>query len=70
MSFYIEPSTLACETPISELPFPTGSAVLLTIRGDELIAPKGHTVLKAGDHVYVFCRPKDKQLIQMMFGSD
>jgi cell volume regulation protein A len=70
MSFYIEPSTLACETPISELPFPTGAAVLLAIRGQDLIAPKGNTVLKPGDHVYVFCRPKDKQLIQMMFGSD
>ena len=69
MSFYIEPSTLACETPISDLPFPTGSAVLLAVRGQDLIAPKGSTVLKAGDHVYVFCRPKDKQLIQMMFGS-
>jgi cell volume regulation protein A len=70
MSFYIEPSTLASETPIAELPFPPASAVLLAVRGDELIAPKGHTVLKPGDHVYVFCRPKDKQLIQMIFGSD
>lgn len=70
MSFYIEPSTLACETPISDLPFPTGSAVLLAVRGQELLAPKGNTALKPGDHVYVFCRPKDKQLIQMMFGSD
>jgi cell volume regulation protein A len=70
MSFYIEPSTLASETPIADLPFPPASAVLLAVRGDELIAPKGHTVLKPGDHVYVFCRPKDKQLIQMMFGTD
>lgn len=70
MSFYIEPSTLACETPISDLPFPKGSAVLLVVRGAELIAPKGNTILKPGDHVFVFCRPKDKQLIQMMFGSD
>lgn len=70
MSFYIEPSTLACATPISDLPFPTGAAVLLAVRGRDLIAPKGDTVLRPGDHVYVFCRPKDKQLIQMMFGSD
>lgn len=70
MSFYIEPSTLACATPISDLPFPTGSAVLLAVRGRDLIAPKGGTVLKPGDHVYVFCRPKDKALIKMMFGSD
>lgn len=69
MSFYIEPSTLACETPISDLPFPTGAAVLLAVRGQDLIAPKGGTVLKAGDHVYIFCRPKDKQLLQMMFGA-
>ena len=69
MSFYIEPSTLALETPIADLPFPTGSAVLLAVRGEELIAPKGNTTLKAGDHVYVFCRPKDRRQLKLMFAS-
>jgi cell volume regulation protein A len=70
MTFYIEPSTLACESPIAELPFPAGASVLMAVRKGEMLAPRGNTVLKPGDHVYVFCRPQDKHLLRKMFGSD
>jgi cell volume regulation protein A len=41
---------------------------MLVIRGEELVAPKGSTVLEPGDHVYVFCAPEDRALVQLMFG--
>lgn len=67
-SFYVEPALPACGIALSELPFPAGAAATLLVRGNELIAPKGDTVLQPGDHVYVFALPEDFPFIQLMFG--
>jgi cell volume regulation protein A len=42
--------------------------VVLIVRGDELLAPRGNTVLLPGDHVYVFCRPEDRPFVGLLFG--
>lgn len=68
MSFHIDDALAVTGVPMSELPFPEGSAATLIIRGREMLAPKGNTTLLAGDHVYVFTRPEDRPLIQLMFG--
>jgi cell volume regulation protein A len=68
MSFYIDEALAVAGLPLEDLPFPEGAAATLIIRGQELIPPKGSTVLEPGDHVYVFSRPEDRPLIQLMFG--
>ncbi|MEJ7813314.1 MAG: potassium/proton antiporter [Gemmatimonadaceae bacterium] len=68
MSFYIEPALAVAGVTIADLDFPEGSAVTLLVRGRELMAPRGTTVLQEDDHVYVFCRPEDRPVIQLMFG--
>jgi cell volume regulation protein A len=68
LSFYIDDPLAVVGVPIAELPFPDGSAATLIVRDQELIAPKGTTTLRRGDHVYVFARPDDLPLIQLMFG--
>jgi cell volume regulation protein A len=68
MSFYVDEALAVTGVPMSELPFPEGSAATLIVRGRELIAPKGQTTLQPGDHVYVFARPADRPLILLMFG--
>jgi cell volume regulation protein A len=68
LSFYIDEPLAVVGVSIAELPFPEGAAVTLIVRGQELIAPKGSTVLSRGDHVYVFSRPDDLPLIMLMFG--
>ena len=42
--------------------------VTIIVRGNELMAPKGNTVLTPGDHLYVFTRPEDRAMIQLMLG--
>jgi cell volume regulation protein A len=42
---------------------------MLVVRGDDLVPPRGHTVLLPGDHVYVITRPEDEGLVQVMFGG-
>ncbi len=68
LSVYIHPAVAVCGMPLAEIPFPPGSAVMLVVRGPELIAPRGSTVLQAGDHAYVFCKPQDRMTIELLFG--
>jgi cell volume regulation protein A len=54
----------------ADLPaFPAGSSALLVFRGDELIPARGQTVLQAGDHVYVLCRPEGRSFVHLLFGE-
>ena len=68
LSFYIDPAVAVCGIEVQEIPFPTGSSALLIMRGDELIAPRGGTVLQPGDHVYIFAAPEEAGMLQLMFG--
>lgn len=69
MSFYIDDALAVAGASLAELPFPEGAAVTLIVRGDQLLPPKGATVLMPGDHVYVFARADDKAVIRLMFGQ-
>ena len=68
MSFYIDEALVVSGLPLSELDFPEGAAVALVVRGNELVPPRGTTVLQPGDHVYVVAGNEDRALIQLMFG--
>lgn len=68
LSFYIDEALPIAGERLSDIPFPGGTSVTLILRGRELIAPKGGTVLTPGDHVYVFTHQQGRDLIQLMFG--
>jgi cell volume regulation protein A len=68
MSFYIDEALVVAGISLEELDFPDGSSVMLIVRGNRLIPPKGSTVLTTGDHVYLVTRQEDKPLMQLMFG--
>lgn len=68
MSFSISEPLAVCEVPLSKIPWPASSSAVLLVRGEELIAPRGSTVLHPGDHVYIFCRTEDRPFIQFLFG--
>ena len=70
LSFYLRPPALAVGARIADIEFPAGAAIMLIVRGDELIAPRGHSELRAGDHVFVFCRPEDRPSIDLLFGRE
>ena len=70
MAFYIHPASAVCGSSIADLPFPPGAAAMLIVRGEELIAPRGTTVLASGDHVYVFSHPEDGPLVHLLFGRE
>jgi cell volume regulation protein A len=68
LSFAIDPALAVASLSLAELPFPDGAAATLIVRGDELIPPRGTTILLPGDHLYVVSRPEDRAFIQLLFG--
>lgn len=69
-SYYVEPASAVAGSRISDLPIPEGSAVMLVVRGRELVAARGRTVLQPGDHVYLFTPPADRAFVQLLFGRE
>ena len=61
-------ASAAANCTIAELPFPPEASVMLVVRGDDLIAPRGTTLLTPGDHVYVLCHPEDRAFIGLLLG--
>lgn len=68
VSYYVDKVSAVHGAAIADLPFPPSSVATLIVRGKELLAPKGRTVLEEGDHVYVFCKPEDLDLLNLLFG--
>jgi potassium/hydrogen antiporter len=68
-SFYVTPAVAAAGVSLADLPFPEGAAVSMIVRGNDLIPPKGSTILEPGDHVYVITRSEDLLEIQLLFGK-
>ncbi len=67
-SFYIDEALVVAGLSLADLDFPESAAVALIVRGDQLIAPKGDTVLRVGDHVYLIAQEEDRPFVQLMFG--
>lgn len=68
LSFHVHPSVLACGEAIRDLRLPEGTSIALVVRGRELVAARGSTVLDPGDQVYVFCRSDDRSVVALLFG--
>jgi cell volume regulation protein A len=68
MSYYIDAHLAVTGVSLADLSFPEGAAVMLIVRGQDLLPPRGSTVLQTGDHVYLIARPEDKGFIQLLFG--
>ncbi len=69
LTFYVDEALDITGTPLSELPFPEGTAVTLILRKEALIVPRGHTTLEPGDHVYVATTNTDRGFVQLLFGQ-
>ena len=68
VSFYITSALAVCDATLSQIPFPVNASAILVVRGEQLLAARGHTKLGAGDHVYVFCQLEDRAFIELLFG--
>jgi potassium/hydrogen antiporter len=67
-SFFVEPAVAVCDASLAEIKLPSDAAIMMVVRGQELVAARGSTVLRAGDHVYVFFRSEDRAYLELLFG--
>ncbi len=69
LAFYIGEASAVAGSPLSEVPFPGEAAVVMVVRGRTLIAPRGSTILRPGDHVYVVCTREDRDYVRLIMGQ-
>jgi cell volume regulation protein A len=68
LSFHVNAALPVCFATLADIPMPPGASVMLVVRGNEMVAARGGTVLLPGDHVHLFCRREDRPLVQLLFG--
>lgn len=68
LSFHVDDALPVCGAALADIPLPEEAAVMLVVRGSELVAARGNTVLQDGDHVHLFCRREDRPLVELLFG--
>lgn len=68
LAFHIDRSLAVCDARLAQVAFPPDAAVVLVVRGEEMIAPRGDTALRDGDHAYVLCKSPDRPFIELLFG--
>ena len=59
-----------CGVAVRDLPLPQGSVVVLLLRGDEVVVPRGDTILHENDHACLFRRAEDRALLDLLFGRE
>ena len=68
LAYDVHAASAVCGVTLADIPFPETAAVMLVVRGEELLPARGPTELKPGDVVYVFCRADDRPEIDLFFG--
>ena len=66
--FEVHEASAVCGATLADVPMPESAAVMLVVRGDDLVAARGNTELLDGDVVYVFCRTEDMRELDLLFG--
>ncbi|MGG3836015.1 potassium/proton antiporter [Paenibacillus thiaminolyticus] len=63
----IEPGTCVENCTLQQLELPEDTLITAIVRGEEMLAPRGHTRLQAGDVAYVLVAKKNLDTVRSMF---
>lgn len=64
-----QPGSKIVNKPLKDIRFPPGVIVGAIERDNEVIIPRGGDVIKAKDHIMVFCMPHTVRKIEQLFAS-
>jgi cell volume regulation protein A len=67
--YYVRQASAVTGALVRDLPLPDACALTVILRGADVVAPRGHTRLQAGDHVCIFVAPADRALLGLLFGQ-
>ena len=69
LTLFIGPDSPVAGRTVAELGLPLDAAVMLIVRNEEIIAPRGHTDLLVGDHAFVLCHAGSAAAVRERFGA-
>src|SRR5690606_15071845 len=67
VEYTVAPETLAAERHVRDLRLPDGAVVAMLVRQRESIPPRGSTLVRVGDHVFLVMRPGLRPLVDRIF---
>jgi cell volume regulation protein A len=70
VGYALRHGTRALGRPINRLALPDGLVVAMVSRDEKLTPPRGSTLLKEGDHVFVVMKDEVRPLADRLFGFD
>jgi cell volume regulation protein A len=69
LGYEVVGGSLAAERAISELPLPAGALVVMVVRENTVVSPRGSTVLRERDQVYVLSAVSYRRVIGELFSE-
>jgi cell volume regulation protein A len=54
---------------LSQMALPDGTVVAMITRGNSVIPPRGSTLLRAGDHLFIVLRPETRVFVDLVFSG-
>ena len=69
LAFFIGPDSPVAGRTVQELALPEDAALMLIVRSQQLIAPRGQTSLLVGDHAFVLCHEDSASAVRERFGD-
>jgi cell volume regulation protein A len=67
--YFVAAASPAAGAALQALPIPEGSVAALVVRGAEVIAPRGGTVLQAADQICLFATAAERGVLEHVFGA-
>ena len=68
ISYFIRPEAAVAGIPADEIPLPAGAAIVLVVRGPQLLPANG-LVIEPGDHVHLIAPRGARSEVALMFGQ-
>jgi cell volume regulation protein A len=69
VEYYLDQRSPAVGRVIKDLAFPHDTFIAMVVRAGQVLAPRGHTRLEAGDHVFVLSRKHDQVEVNTIFDA-
>ena len=70
VDYTVAPSARVAGQTLRDLALPDGAAVMLVVRGEAVVVPRGTTALRPGDHVFMAVRTDLQPLMDRLFDPD
>jgi potassium/hydrogen antiporter len=67
LTFFIGPDSPVAGRTVYDLALPGDAVVMLIVRDQQLVAPRGHTALLVGDHAFVLCHEGSAAQVRARF---